>query len=73
MKDESRIICKCLVTITEHAKVEELGLDFYYPDMADLLPLIIICGISLLLAILWLILVLECIRPRERKDCKQQN
>lgn len=70
---QTRIMIICMEQISEHIKSEEMVLDYFYPDIADLIPLIIICGISLLLTILWLILVLECVRPRKRKDCKQQD
>jgi hypothetical protein len=42
---------KCLVLIYERAKFEELGLDFSYPDVWDLLPAAILCGISILFTV----------------------
>jgi len=60
---------KCLVLISEHAKIEELGLDFSYPDIGDLLPVAILCGISVLLTVLWLLAVCEylCLRGRQKR------
>jgi len=58
---------KCLVLISEHAKIEELGLDFFYPDVWDLLPVAILCGISILFAVLWLLVVWEYVRLRDRR------
>ena len=43
--------------ISERMRPDELGLDFSYPDMGDLLPITILCGIPLLLAALWLLAV----------------
>jgi hypothetical protein len=38
-----------LTMISEHAKVKELGLDFSYTDVWDLLPIVILCVISIFL------------------------
>ena len=57
--NKGKVMRKCLVLISEHAKIEELGLDFPYPDVWDLLPVVILCGISILLTVLWLLAVCE--------------
>ena len=46
--------------ISETMEPETPGLDLSYPDIGCLLPVAIICGISILLAGLWLLVVLEC-------------
>jgi len=43
--NKGKVMSKYLVLISEYAKVEELGLDFSYPDVEDLLPIAIIYGI----------------------------
>ena len=48
---------KCLMMISEPVKVEKTGLYFTYLDTWDLLPVAIICGISILLTVLWLLVV----------------
>jgi hypothetical protein len=58
---------KCFVLISEHAKIEELGLNFPYPDVWDLLPVAILCVISILFTILWLLAVWEYVRLRDRR------
>ena len=57
----------CLVLISERVKFEEFGLDFSYPDVWDLLPVAILCGISLLLTALWLLVVWEYVRLKGRQ------
>jgi hypothetical protein len=51
-----------LALISERARAEELGLDFAYPDVGDLLPVAILCGISILFTALWLLAVWEYVR-----------
>lgn len=58
---------KCLVLISEHAKIEELGLDFSYPDVWDLLPVAILCVISILFTVLWLLTVWEYVWLKYRR------
>ena len=62
---------KFLVLISEHAKVDELGLDFSYPDVWDLLPVAILvavlCVISILFTVLWLLAVWEYVRLKDRR------
>jgi len=50
---------KCLVLISESVKIEELGLDFPYPDVWVLLPVAILCVISILFTVLWLLAIWE--------------
>ena len=57
-----------LKVISEHAKIEELGLDFPYPDVWDLLPVAIICGISILFTVMWLLAVWEYVRLKDRRE-----
>jgi len=45
--------------ISETIRPESLRLNFPYPDIRDLLPVAIICGISILLSALWLLAVCE--------------
>ncbi len=45
--------------ISETMGPEMLRLDLSYPDTGNLLPVAIVCGISILLAGLWLLAVLE--------------
>jgi len=52
--NKGKVMSKCLLLISERAKIEELGLDFSYPDVWDLLPVTILCGISILFTVLWL-------------------
>ncbi|MHC4215642.1 MAG: hypothetical protein ACYSWP_20020 [Planctomycetota bacterium] len=61
---------KFLVSISEHAKYEEMGLSFPYPDIWDLLPVAILCGISILFTVLWLLAVWEYawLRDRQRRE-----
>jgi hypothetical protein len=54
--------------ISEHARIEELGLDLPNPDVWDLLPVAILCGISILFTILWLLAVWEYVWLRDRKQ-----
>ena len=49
--NKGKVMSKCLVLISEHAKIEELGLDFPYPDVWDLLP-VAIAGHSVRLCLL---------------------
>jgi hypothetical protein len=58
---------KCLFLISEHAKIEELGLDFSYPDVWDLLPVAILCVISILFTVLWLLAVWEYVWLKDRR------
>ena len=56
-----------LAMISEHTKVEELGLDFFYPDVWDLLPVAILCAISILFTVLWLLVVWEYEQLKDRR------
>lgn len=40
---------KCQILISQYANTGEFGLDLFYPNIMDLLPLIMICSISILL------------------------
>lgn len=48
---------KCLVLIAERARIEEQGLEFSYLDARDLMPVVILCAISILLSVLWLLVI----------------
>jgi len=54
--------------VSERMKPEEFGLDFSYPDMGDLLPVAILCGISILFSALWLLAVWEYVWLRDRQQ-----
>ena len=45
--------------ISETTRLEPFRLNLLYPDIRDLLPVAIICGISIFLAALWLLVVCE--------------
>ena len=64
---KSKVMSKCLVLISERAKVEELGLDFSYPDVWDLLPVAVLCVISILFTVLWLLVLWEYVQRRTRQ------
>jgi len=53
--------------IAEHTKFEELRLDFFYPDVWDLLPVAILCVIAILFTVLWLLAVWEYVRLKDRR------
>ena len=48
---------KWLELVSERAEVEELVLDFSYPDIVDLMPVVVICVISVMSIVLWLLVV----------------
>ena len=48
---------KCLVLISEGARREEPGLDFSHLDAGDLVPVVIICTVSIVLSVLWLVVI----------------
>jgi hypothetical protein len=56
-----------LAMISEHTKVEELGLDFFYPEVWDLLPVAILCIIAIMFTVLWLLAVWEYVRLMDRR------
>ena len=64
----SKVMSKGRGLISERAKVEELGLDFSYPDVGDLLLVIFLCGISILLTALWLLTVWLYMLLRDRQQ-----
>jgi hypothetical protein len=43
--------------VSERAEVEELVLDFSYPDIVDLMPVVVICVISVMSIVIWLLVV----------------
>ena len=59
---------KCLVLISDRAKIEELVLDFSCPDIVDMMPIVILCVISFLFTALWLLVVWEYVRLRDRQQ-----
>ncbi len=65
--NKGRVMSKCLVLIYERAKVEELELDFSYPDVWDLLPVVILCVISILFTVFCLLAVWEYVRLKDRR------
>ena len=58
---------KCILLISEYAEIEELGLGLPFPDLEYLLPVIIICCMSILCAVLWLLFILEYVWLKGRK------
>jgi len=66
--NKGKVMSMCLVLISERAKIEELGLDFSYPDVWDLLPVAILCVISILFTVLWLLAVWEYVRLKDRRQ-----
>jgi hypothetical protein len=56
-----------LAMISKHTKVEELGLDFFYLEVWDLLPVAILCIIAILFTVLWLLVVWEYVRLKDRR------
>ena len=48
---------KCLMLISESMETEELRLNFVYLDIWDLIPVVILCAISILLSVLWLLVL----------------
>ena len=50
----------------EPVEPETLRLDLFYPGIESLLPVAAVCGISILLAGLWLLAVLEYTWLRDR-------
>ena len=57
-----------LVMIPEHTKVEELGLNIFYPDVWNLLSVIMLCGISILFTVFWLLAVWEYVWLKDRRQ-----
>ena len=68
--NKGKVMSKCLVLISERAKIEELVLDFSYPDVRVLLPVAILCEISILLTVLWLLVVWEYVRLGDKQNSK---
>jgi len=66
--NKGKVMSKCLMLISEHAKIEELGLDFSYPDVWNLLPVPTLCGTSILVTALWLLAVWEYVQLRGRQQ-----
>jgi hypothetical protein len=57
-----------LVMISEHTKVEELGLDFFYPEIWGLLSVAILCIIAFLFTVLWLLAVWKYVQLKDRRQ-----
>ena len=55
-----------LKIISEPVTVPEFGLDLPYPGLNDLLPVAIICGVSVLLTALWVLAMSGCTRPKDK-------
>ena len=60
--NEGKAMSNWLVLVLEPVKTEKPGLNFTYPDGGDLLPVAILCGISILFTALWLLAVWEYVR-----------
>ena len=56
-----------LAAISERGGTEELGLEFSYPDVGELLPVAVVCVISILLTALWLLAVWEYVVLRGKR------
>lgn len=68
VSNKGKVMIKCyLMLIYEYAKIEELELDLPYPDVWDLLPVAILCVISILFTVLWLLVVWEYVRLKDRR------
>lgn len=55
-----------LKIISEPVTIPEFGLDLPYPELSDLLPVAMICGVSILLTALWVLAMSGHARPRDR-------
>ena len=55
-----------LKIISEPVNAPELGLDLAYPRLNDLLPIAIVCGVSILLTALWVLAVSRYASPKGR-------
>jgi|GEM_PF-1558297 len=55
-----------LALVLEPVKTEKPGLNFAYPDGGDLLPVTILCGISILRIVLWLLAVWEYVLLKDQ-------
>lgn len=55
-----------LNAISESIVPGELGLDICYPSLRDLLPIAVLCVISLLCILLWLVAVWQYAWPKDR-------
>lgn len=58
-----------LTMIYEHAKIQELRMNFPYPDVWDLLPIAILCVISIFCTVLWLLVIWEYMWLKNKKRC----
>ena len=65
--NKSNVINICLVLISERAESEEMGLDFSYPEVGDLTPVAVLCGLSIFFTTLWLLVVFAYIRLMSKK------
>lgn len=48
---------RCLVLISEGARRKEPGLDLSHLDAGDLVPVVILCAVSIVLSVLWLVVI----------------
>jgi len=55
-----------LKIISEPVNIPEFGLDLPYPGLDDLLPVAMICGVSILLTALWVLAMSGYARSRDR-------
>ena len=56
-----------LALISGRGGAEDLGLDSSYPDVGELLPVVVVCVISILLTGLWLLAVWEYVGLRGKR------
>ena len=53
-----------LKAISEPVNAPELGWDLAYPGLNDLLPVAIVCGVSIVLTALWVLAMSGYARPK---------
>jgi hypothetical protein len=55
-----------LKIISEPVTAPDFGLDLAYPGLSDLLPVAIVCGVSILLTALWILATSGYSRPKDK-------
>ncbi len=56
-----------LKIISEPVNAPDFGLDLAYPGLNDLLPVAVICGVSILLTTLWVLATSGYTRPKDQR------
>lgn len=56
----------------ERMKPEELGIGLFHLEIEDLMPVFMLCNISILFTMLWLLIVFEYVRLRDKQDYKHK-